>query len=104
MASQSCHQVQLCFGPYIADPRAGELRKNGIRIRVSGQPYQILLYLLAHPGDIVTREELRSQIWGDGTFVDFEHSLNAAVNRLRRALNDSAESPRFIETIPGRGY
>jgi eukaryotic-like serine/threonine-protein kinase len=104
MASQSCHQVQLCFGPYIADPRAGELRKNGIRIRVSGQPYQILLYLLAHPGDIVTREELRSHIWGDGTFVDFEHSLNAAINRLRRALNDSAESPRFIETIPGRGY
>jgi DNA-binding winged helix-turn-helix (wHTH) protein/DNA-binding SARP family transcriptional activator len=104
MASQSCHQVQLCFGPYIIDLRAGELRKNGIRIRLSGQPYQILLYLLAHPGDIVTREELRIHIWGNGTFVDFEHSLNAAVNRLRRALNDSAESPRFIETIPGRGY
>jgi DNA-binding winged helix-turn-helix (wHTH) protein len=104
MASQSCDRAQLRFGPYIVDPRAGELRKSGIRIRLSGQPYQILLYLLSHPGDIVTREELRSHIWGDGTFVDFEHSLSAAVNRLRRTLNDSAESPRFIETIPGRGY
>jgi eukaryotic-like serine/threonine-protein kinase len=104
MASPSYRQAQLRFGPYILDPGAGELRKSGVRIRLSGQPYQILLYLLANPGGIVTREELRNQIWDDTTFVDFEHSLSAAVNRLRRALDDSAENPRFIETIPGCGY
>ena len=82
----------------------GQLLKNGLRIRLSGQPLQILLILLAHPGDVVTSEQLCEQVWKEGTFVDFEHGLHAAVNKLRRALGDSAESPRYIETVPGRGY
>jgi DNA-binding winged helix-turn-helix (wHTH) protein len=85
-------------------PEAGELRKRGIRVRLSGQPFQILLVLLAHPGEVVTREQLREEVWGAGTFVDFEHGLNAAMNKLRRALNDSPENPRYIETLAGRGY
>jgi Tol biopolymer transport system component/DNA-binding winged helix-turn-helix (wHTH) protein len=83
---------------------ARQLLKSGIRVRLSGQPFQVLLILLAHPGDVVTNEQLREQIWKEGTFVDFEHGLHAAVNRLRRSLSDSAESPRYIETVPGRGY
>ncbi len=83
---------------------AGELRKRGVPLRLSGQPFQILLILLAHPGDVVTREQLREEIWTATTFVDFEHGLNAAMNKLRRALGDSAENPRYIETVPGRGY
>jgi DNA-binding winged helix-turn-helix (wHTH) protein/Tol biopolymer transport system component len=94
----------LAFGSFEVDPLAGELRKGGVRVRLAGQPFQILLVLLAHPGEVVTREELRGHIWSDGTFVDFEHSLSAAINKLRRALGDSAENPRYIETVPGRGY
>lgn len=94
----------LVFGPFELDPRAGELRKRGSRVRLAGQPLQILLLLLTRPGDLVTREELRDQLWSDGTFVDFEHGLNAAINKLRRALGDSAEHPRYVETTPGRGY
>src|SRR5262249_44820567 len=71
---------------------------------LSGQPLRILLLLLERPGQVVTREELRQQIWTNGTFVDFEGGLNAAINKLRRALSDSAENPRYVETIPGRGY
>ena len=92
------------FGPFEVNAHTGELRKRGVRVRLSGQPFQILLLLLAKPGDLVTREELREQLWSDGTFVDFEHGLNAAINKLRRALGDSAEHPRYIETAPGRGY
>jgi DNA-binding winged helix-turn-helix (wHTH) protein/Tol biopolymer transport system component len=92
------------FGAFEADATSGELRKHGIRIRLSGQPFQILLALISKPGDVVAREELRSMLWQDRTFVDFDHSLNAAVNKLRAALGDSADSPRFIETLPGRGY
>jgi len=92
------------FGPFEVHTEAGELRKRGIRVRLSGQPFQILLVLLANAGDVVTREQLREEVWGAGTFVDFEHGLNAAVNKLRRALNDSPENPRYIETLPGRGY
>jgi DNA-binding winged helix-turn-helix (wHTH) protein len=84
--------------------QAGELRKSGIPIRLSGQPFRILSILLEHSGKLVTREQLREQLWNDGTFVDFEGGLNAAINKLRRALNDSAENPRYIETIPARGY
>jgi len=83
---------------------AGQLLKSGVRIRLSGQPFKVLLSLLEHPGDVVTNEQLREQIWKEGTFVDFEHGLHAAVNKLRRALGDSAEKPRYIETVPGRGY
>lgn len=83
---------------------AGELRRSGLRVRLSGQPFQILLVLLDHPGNVVTREQLREKIWTDQTFVDFEHGLNAAMNKLRRALGDSATKPKYIETLPGYGY
>jgi cholera toxin transcriptional activator len=93
------------FGLFELDSATGELRKEGIaRPRVQGQPLEILLHLLSRPGEVVTREELRAQLWPADTFVDYDHSLNAAVNKLRDALNDSAENPRFIQTIPRRGY
>ncbi len=104
MATQPQRRARIVFGPFEIDPQAGELFKSGVRIRLPGQSFQILLCLVARPGDVVTREQLRNRIWSDGTFVDFEHSLNVAINRLRRALSDSAESPRYIETVPGRGY
>jgi eukaryotic-like serine/threonine-protein kinase len=96
--------VLLSFGPFEVDASTRELRKRGVHVRLSGQPFQILLTLLARPGDLVTREQLRDDLWSEGTFVDFEGSLNAAVNKLRRALNDSAENPRYIETVPKGGY
>jgi len=92
------------FGIFEADLRAGELRRNGSRIRLQDQPFQVLARLLAKPGELVTREELQSQLWPADTFVDFEHGLNAAVKRLRDALGDSADNPRFIETLSRRGY
>ena len=98
-------QTQLVrFGSFELDLRAGELRKQGVKIKLQEQPFQILAVLLEHPGQVVTREELRSKLWPADTFVDFDHSLNKAVNKLREALGDSAENPRFIETIPRRGY
>ncbi|MGA2812255.1 MAG: tetratricopeptide repeat protein [Candidatus Acidiferrum sp.] len=92
------------FGPFELDSSTGELRKHGRKIKLQGQPIKILTLLLARPGVMVTREELQRTLWPDNTFVDFESSLNAAVKRLRAALSDSAESPRFIETLAGRGY
>jgi DNA-binding winged helix-turn-helix (wHTH) protein len=92
------------FEDYQADLQTGELRKNGKRIRLSGQPFQVLAHLLEKSGELVTREELRARLWPDEVFVDFDHSLNAAVNKLREALCDSAERARFIETLPKRGY
>ncbi|HEX3376528.1 MAG TPA: winged helix-turn-helix domain-containing protein, partial [Candidatus Acidoferrales bacterium] len=93
------------FGLYELDGATGDLRKDGkLRPRIQGQPLEILLHLLERPGDVVTREELRLQLWPVDTFVDYDHSLNTAVNKLRDALNDSADNPRFIQTIPRRGY
>jgi Tol biopolymer transport system component/DNA-binding winged helix-turn-helix (wHTH) protein len=92
------------FGEFAASPETGELYRNGTKIKLQGQPFEILSLLLKRPGRIVTREELRRQLWPSDTFVGFEHGLNAAVNRLREALEDSAEEPRFIETVPRRGY
>jgi cholera toxin transcriptional activator len=93
------------FGLYELDGSTGELRKDGKpRPRVQGQPFEVLLHLLTHPGDVVTREELRLVLWPADTFVDYDHSLNTAVNKLREALSDSADNPRFIQTIPRRGY
>jgi TolB-like protein len=92
------------FGPFELDAHTGELRKRGIRIALQDQPLRILAALLERPGDIVSREELCARLWPEGTFVDFEHSLNAAVRRLRVTLGDTAETPRFIETIHRRGY
>jgi TolB-like protein len=92
------------FESYELDIRARELRRDGERVRLQAQPFAILAMMLDRPGDVVTREELVERLWPEGTFVDFEHSLNAAVKRLRAALGDDAETPRFIETLPRRGY
>ena len=92
------------FGVFEADPRSGELSKSGVKIRLRDQAFQVLAELLERAGEVVTREELRHRLWPDGTFVDFDHSLNAAVNSIREVLGDSAASPRFVETVPRRGY
>src|SRR5215472_14255483 len=92
------------FGAFEFDPSSGELRKHGLRLKLRGQPVQVLALLLQRPGEIVTREELQQRLWSGGVHVDFEHSLNAAIKRLRAVLGDSADSPRFIETMAGRGY
>lgn len=92
------------FGVFEFDPAAAELRKQGMKLNLQGQPIEILALLLEHPGKVVTRQELQKKLWASDTYVDFEHSLNAAVKRLRDALDDSADEPRFIETIPRRGY
>lgn len=92
------------FGAFEADAVTGELRRQGIRIKLNAQPFQVLLALLARPGELLTREEISRELWPDGTFVDYEHGLNSAVNRIREALGDTAGSPRFIETLARRGY
>src|SRR3954470_3906978 len=92
------------FGVFEADASTGELRRQGIRIKLNAQPFQLLLMLLDHPGEILTREEISRTLWSDGTFVDYEHGLNSAVNRIREALGDSASNPRFVETLARRGY
>src|SRR5207253_10535991 len=92
------------FGEFTADLEAQDLFRNGSKVRLQGQAFEILAVLLERPGRVVTREELRRRLWPSDTFVDFEHGLNAAVNRLREALGDSSEEPRLIETIPRRGY
>ncbi|MGH9789942.1 MAG: winged helix-turn-helix domain-containing tetratricopeptide repeat protein [Candidatus Acidiferrales bacterium] len=94
----------ITFGPFTVDAVATEVRKHGVRLKLAGQPMQILGMLLERPGGVVTREELRAALWAGDTFVDFDHSLNAAVNKLREALGDSADNPRYIETLPRRGY
>src|SRR5918993_5826165 len=92
------------FGVFELDLNTGELRKAGARINLPEQPFQVLEALLDRPGELVTREELRQRLWPADTFVDFEQGLNAAVRRLRDALGDSADTPRFVETLPRRGY
>ena len=101
-SNEVSHRVR--FGPYEADLRTHELRKHGTRLKLSGQPFQILEVMLSRPGDLITRDELREKLWPEDTFVDFSHGLNAAVNKLRDALNDSADNPKYIETLPRRGY
>src|SRR6185295_1596818 len=96
--------VLIRFGLFEFDPRSGELRKQGLKVRLQGQPVEILSMLLARPGELVTREELQKKLWPEDIFVDFDPSLNAAMKRLRSALGDSAETPRFIETLARRGY
>jgi Tol biopolymer transport system component/DNA-binding winged helix-turn-helix (wHTH) protein len=92
------------FGAYEVDLRSAELRKSGVKLRLTGQPFQILAILLEQQGELVTREELQKRLWPADTFVDFDRGLNAAINRVREALGDSAENPRFVETLPRRGY
>ncbi|MCC6362245.1 MAG: PD40 domain-containing protein [Bryobacterales bacterium] len=92
------------FGVFELNPELAELRKSGIRLKLAEQPFRILHHLVSRPGEIVTREELRNLLWGEDTFVDFDHGLNAAINKIREALGDSAATPRYIETVPRRGY
>jgi cholera toxin transcriptional activator len=92
------------FGVFDADAETGELRRQGVRLRLNAQPFQVLLMLLDRPGALVTREEISRELWPDGTFVDYDHGVNSAVNRIREALGDMAGSPRFIETLARRGY
>jgi len=94
----------LRFGIFELDRGAGELRRRGVRVRLQEQPFQVLTVLLENAGRVVTRDDLRQKIWPSDTFVDFDHSLNTAVNKIREALGDSASSPRFVETLARRGY
>ncbi len=92
------------FGAFEADAATGELRRQGIRIKLNAQPFQVLLMLLERPAELLTREEISRNLWPDGTFVDYEHGVNSAVNRIREALGDTAANPRFVETLARRGY
>jgi cholera toxin transcriptional activator len=92
------------FGVFEADSTTGELRRKGVRIKLHSQPFQVLVMLLERPGELLTREEISRELWPDGTFVDYEHGVNSAVNRLRDALGDKASNSRFIETLARRGY
>src|SRR5258708_40311470 len=104
MPPSSSESRLLRFGVFEVDLAAGELRKNGARLRLQEQPFQVLCVLLENAGSVVTRDDLRQRIWPADTFVDFDHSLNTAVNKIRETLGDSASSPRFVETVPRRGY
>jgi cholera toxin transcriptional activator len=92
------------FGTFEADAATGELRRQGVRVRLNSQPFQLLLLLVERPGELLTREEICRELWPGGTFVDYEHGVNSAINRLREALRDTAGNPRFIETLARRGY
>jgi Tol biopolymer transport system component/DNA-binding winged helix-turn-helix (wHTH) protein len=100
----SIYPQRVRFGPFEADLETHELWKNGIKVKLGGQPFEILALLLKRPGQMVSRDELQKEIWAADTFVDFNHGLNAAVNKLRETLSDSAEDPKYIETLPRRGY
>src|SRR5436305_1212284 len=103
MPETDVHLRLLRFGNFEVDLRSGELRKAGAKLKLSGQPFQVLSILLERPGEVVTREELQKRLWPD-TFVDVDHNLNTSINKIREVLGDSAESPRFVETLPRRGY
>ncbi len=101
--SAPAHRI-VRFGVFAVDLRAGELHRQGLKIKLQEKPFQVLALLLEHPGGVVTREELQQRLWPGDTFVDFDHSLNIAVAKLREALGDSADIPRYVETLPRRGY
>src|SRR5580658_5301365 len=103
-ATENNGNQTIRFGAFEADLTSGEIRKSGSRIKLQDQPFKVLQILLEHPGELVTREELRSRIWPEESFGNFDHAVNVAVGKLRAALGDSAESPSFIETVPRRGY
>jgi DNA-binding winged helix-turn-helix (wHTH) protein len=92
------------FGAFEADAATGELRRQGLRIKLNAQPFQVLCMLLERPGELLTREQISRELWPDGTFVDYEHGVNSAINRIREALGDTALNPRFLETLARRGY
>src|SRR4029453_16975799 len=104
MADRSPVASRVRFGTFEVDLESGELRRSGVRLKLQEQPFQLLAMLLERPGEVVTREALRERLWPADTFVDFDHSLNTAIKKLRQALGDSAENPRFVETLARRGY
>ena len=104
MLLQSSRPRKVAFGSFEFDPASGELRKNGYKVKLPRQPGEILSALITHPGEVVTREDLRIRLWPGISSGDFEHGVNAAVNKLRQVLGDAATEPRYIETLPGRGY
>jgi DNA-binding winged helix-turn-helix (wHTH) protein len=104
MRDEPSSEGRLSFDAYHVDLRTGEVRKHGRKVRLAGRPFQILALLLEQPGELLTRKELQSRLWPADTFVDFEHGVNAAILTLRRALCDSHKNPRYIETLPRRGY
>jgi DNA-binding winged helix-turn-helix (wHTH) protein len=104
MLSPSSNFQRIVFDRFEADLLSGELRKNGRRIRLQAKPFQLLALLLERAGEVVTREEVCGKLWDADTFVDFDHSLGTAINKIREALGDSADAPRFVETLPRRGY
>src|SRR5690348_12282702 len=102
--NQSRTARRFRFGVFEADAATGELRRKGIRVKLNAQPFQVLVMFLERAGELLTREEISHELWPDGTFVDYEHGVNSAVNRIREALGDSAGNARFIETLARRGY
>ncbi|MGH9453947.1 MAG: winged helix-turn-helix domain-containing protein, partial [Terriglobia bacterium] len=104
MKSENNSTQLLRFGVFEADLNSGEVYKSGRRLKLQDQPFQVLAALLERPGELVTREELQKKLWPGDTFVDFDSGLNRAINKIREVLDDSAESPRFVETLPRRGY
>ena len=96
--------ARLAFGPFEIDPARGELRRNGVVIRLQRQPFVVLALLAARPGEVVSRDELRRALWPEGTFVDFDLGLNFCVNRVRRTLGEDARAPRYVETVARTGY
>src|SRR5437763_10040108 len=101
---QPSRPPKVAFGPFEFDPASGELRKHGYKLKLPGQPGEILRALITHPGEVVTREDLRLRLWPGISSGNFEHGLNAAMNKLRQVLGDDASEVRYIETLPGRGY
>ena len=104
LSESTIHEALLRFGAFELDLRSGELRKGGVLLNLPPQPFKILVLLATHPGQLVTREKIQREIWGSGTFVDFEQGLNFAINKIRMTLGDEAGTPRYIETLPRRGY
>src|ERR1700757_3022003 len=102
--AESALPPTLRFATFEVDLRSGELRKNGVKVKLQEKPFQVLALLLERRGEIITREELRERLWAADTFVDFDHSLGTAIAKLRQALGDSAQNPRFVETVASRGY
>ena len=102
--SSTSQSQRILFDNFEADMRSGELRKNGSRVKLQAQPFRLLVLLLKNCGEVVTRDEICQELWPDNTFVDFEHGLAAAVNKIREAIGDSAEKPKYIETLAKRGY
>jgi len=104
MNDSNARPCQFHFSVFEVDLRTGELRKQGLKVKLHGQPFQVLAMLLERPGELVTREEIREKLWPGDTFIDFEKSINTSIKRLREALGDDAAAPRFIETLPRHGY